>query len=89
MRDGKDMPQIELDQRKAIALAEPLLRGNLIARNGRTTGINIVLQYPEKSLTEVPEAVAYVRAVHDEIQREFPDLVIALSGVSILNNAFA
>ena len=89
VRDGKNMPQRELDRRKAIALAEPLLRGNLIARDGRTTGINIVLQYPEKSLTEVPEAVAHVRAVRDEIQREFPDLVIALSGVSMLNNAFA
>jgi uncharacterized protein len=89
VRDGKDMPQIELDRRKAIALAEPLLRGNLIARDGHTTGINIVLQYPGKSLTEVPEAVAHVRTVRDDIQREYPDLTIALSGVSMLNNAFA
>ncbi len=89
VRDGKDMSQTELDRRKAIALAEPLLPGNLIARDGCTTGINIVLQFPERRLTEVPKAVAHVRAIRDEIQREFPDLVIALSGVSMLNNSFA
>ena len=49
VRDGKKMSQAELDRRKAVAFAEPLLRGNLIARNARTTGINIVLLYPEKA----------------------------------------
>ncbi|MEL0114050.1 MAG: hypothetical protein VW835_20150, partial [Rickettsiales bacterium] len=63
IRDSAEMPQTELDRRTAIALAEPLLRGNLIARDSRTTGINIVLQYPEKSLTEVPVAVGHVRAI--------------------------
>lgn len=89
VRDGTAMPQAELDRRKAIALAEPLLKGNLISRDARTTGINIVLQYPEKSLTEVPEAVGHVRAIRDEIEKDYPDLTIALSGVSMLNNAFA
>jgi predicted RND superfamily exporter protein len=89
VRGGAEMPQTELDRRTAIALAEPLLRGNLIARDSRTTGINIVLQYPEKSLTEVPEAVGHVRAIQAEIERDYPDLTIALSGVSMLNNAFA
>ena len=86
---GVNMPQTELDRRTAIALAEPLLRENLISRDGATTGVNIVLQYPEKSLTEVPEAVAHVRAIKTEIEKDFPDLKIALTGVSMLNNAFA
>ncbi|MBT3306100.1 MAG: MMPL family transporter [Alphaproteobacteria bacterium] len=89
VRDGKTMPQAELDRRTAIALAEPLLRGNLISRDSDTTGINIVLQYPEKSLTEVPEAVAYVRSIRADIEKDFPDLKIALTGVSMLNNTFA
>tara|TARA_B100000676_G_scaffold308145_1_gene368272 strand:+ start:129 stop:2480 length:2352 start_codon:yes stop_codon:yes gene_type:complete len=89
IRDGASMPQSELDRRKAIALAEPLLRGNLISRDAKTTGINIVLQYPEKSLTEVPEAVVHVRAIQAAVEKDFPDLTIALSGVSMLNNAFA
>ena len=89
VRDGEGMSKAELDRRTAIALAEPLLRGNLISRDADTTGVNIVLQYPEKSLTEVPEAVAHVRAIGAEIEKDFPDLTIALTGVSMLNNAFA
>ena len=88
-RDGETMPKSELDRRTAIALAEPLLLGNLISRDDTTTGVNIVLQYPEKSLNEVPEAAAHVRAIRDGIEKDFPDLTIALSGVSMLNNAFA
>ena len=86
---GETMPQAELDRRTALALAEPLLQGNLISPNATTTAINIVLQYPGKSLTEVPEAVGYVRALRAEIEAEYPDLTIALTGVSMLNNAFA
>jgi predicted RND superfamily exporter protein len=89
VRNGDKMSKAELDRLTAIALAEPLLRGNLISRNAQTTGINIVLQYPEKSLTEVPAAVAHVRAVRDKILQDHPDLTIALTGVSMLNNAFA
>ena len=45
-----------------IALSEPLLKHQLITENGAVTAVNVVLQYPEKNLTEVPEAVAYARA---------------------------
>ena len=89
VRNGDKMAPEELSRRTAIALAEPLLRGNLISRSAETTGINVVLQYPEKSLTEVPAAVAHVRAVRDAILKDYPDLTIALTGVSMLNNAFA
>lgn len=89
IKNGETMSLAELDRRTAIALAEPLLRGNLISRDAATTGVNIVLQYPEKSLTEVPEAVAHVRAIRAEIEQKFPDLTLALTGVSMLNNAFA
>ncbi len=89
VRNGSKMAPAELSRRTAIALAEPLLRGNLISHSAETTGVNIVLQYPEKSLTEVPAAVAHVRAVRDAILKDHPDLTIALTGVSMLNNAFA
>ncbi|MEE8285804.1 MAG: efflux RND transporter permease subunit [Gammaproteobacteria bacterium] len=89
IRRGETMPQAELDRRTAIALAEPLLRDNLISKDAATTGVNIVLQYPGESLTEIPKAVAHVRALQAEIEKDFPDLTIALTGVSMLNNAFA
>ncbi|MGB0682072.1 MAG: efflux RND transporter permease subunit [Magnetovibrionaceae bacterium] len=88
VRDGASMTPEELARRNAVALAEPLLLGNLISPDSDTTGINVTVQYPEKSLTEVPQAVAYARALADEIRADHPDLTIMLTGVSMLNNAF-
>ena len=88
VRDAAALPAGELARRQAVALAEPLLKGNLISLDADTTGINVTLQYPGKSLTEVPQSVAKARALADEIRTENPDLHIALSGVSMLNNAF-
>ncbi len=89
IRDGVELSQDELDRKRAIALAEPLLRGNLISPDAGTTGINVTLQYPEKSLTEVPKAVGVARSLAADVRRDFPDMHVALSGLSMLNNAFA
>jgi len=86
---GADLSPAELARIKSIALTEPLLKDNLIAADAETTGINVVLQYPEQSLTEVPTAVAKARAIADGIRADYPELTVALSGVSMLNNSFA
>ena len=72
-----------------IALAEPLLNKQLITTNGSVTAVNVVLQYPEENLNEVPEAVARARLIRQQIEAEHPQLRIYLTGVSMLNNAFA
>ena len=87
--DGSGYSPSELEAKKTIALAEPLLRDNLISSDADTTGVNVTLQYPEKSLTEVPEAVAYARGLADEIRAAYPDLRVVVSGLTMLNNAFA
>jgi predicted RND superfamily exporter protein len=89
VRGAERLGDAELRRRADIALAEPLLRGNLISPDTRTTGVNVTLQYPEQSLTEVPEAVAYARDLADQLRERRPGLRVALSGVSMLNNAFA
>lgn len=89
VRQGNTMSQTELDRRTAIALAEPLLLNNLLSKSAQTTGVNIVLQYPQKNLTEVPEAVAFARGLKAEIEKDYPDLTIVLTGLSMLDNAFA
>jgi predicted RND superfamily exporter protein len=86
---GADLSPDELARIKSIALIEPLLKDNLIAADAETTGINVVLQYPEESLTEVPTAVAKARAIADGIRADYPELTVALTGVSMLNNSFA
>ncbi len=84
---GESSPE-ELSQQKANALAEPLLRNQLITPDAGVTAINVVLTYPEESLSEVPEAVAAARALRAEILESHPQFKIYISGSSMLNNAF-
>lgn len=78
-----------IQDRINVALEEPLLAGRLISRDGSSTGINVTLQYPEQSLTEVPEAMGYTRELIAEFEAEFPEIEFAITGVSALNAAFA
>ena len=78
-----------IDSRKAVALAEPLIRDQLLTPDVKVTAVNVVLQYPEKDLMEVPEAVNHARELMLQIESEFPAIDIHLTGVSMLNNAFA
>ena len=89
IRNGAQLDLDTLARKQAVALAEPLLRGNLISLDADTTGINVTIQYPEKSITEVPEAVGVARQLADEIRAEFPDVHVAPTRFSMLNNAFA
>jgi predicted RND superfamily exporter protein len=89
IRNGADLSTEELDSRRDIALREPLLRGQLISLNADTTGVNVTLQYPEKSLTEVPTATAAARKIASDTEQDYPGVKVVVSGISALNNAFA
>lgn len=80
---------IELQNKKDIALHEPLLKNRLISGNADTTGINVTVQLPGKSVNEVPEVAAYARSIVEKIGPKYPDLKIVLSGVVMMNNAFS
>ncbi len=87
--DPSLMSAEERARRGNVALAEPLLRNQLVTADGAVTAVNVVLQYPEKSLTEVPEAVEFARDLRAQIETQHPDIDVSLTGVSMLNNAFA
>ena len=89
IKNGNQLPNEILDGKVDIALAEPLLSNFLISSDADTTGINVVLQYPEKDLIEVPTAAAHARKIVANIEQDHPDITVALSGVSMLNNSFA
>lgn len=78
----------ELAEKSQIAITEPLLRDQLVTRDGRAIAVNVVLQYPEKSLSEVPESVAFARALRDELLTKYEGYDIYMTGVSMLNTAF-
>jgi predicted RND superfamily exporter protein len=74
---------------RAIALAEPLLNGLLVAADGATTGVNVRIHPPGKSRREISEAVAYARGMMAELRAKHPDLRVELTGTTMLSNAFA
>ena len=79
----------ELAYRKSVSLAEPLLLDQLITPSAAVTAVNVVLQYPQETLTEVPEAVSAARGIRASIEEEFDGIHISLTGVSMLNNSFS
>ncbi len=85
---GEGAPD-ELAQQKANALSEPLLNGQLITPDAGVTAVNVVLTFPEKSLSEFPEAVAAARALRAEIRQSHPQFDIYLTGSAMLNQAFS
>jgi len=87
--DAANLTPAELGAKRDIALAEPLLRDQLITGDGSATAINVVLQYPEKALDEVPIAANAARELRAQIQAAYPDVQVVISGVSMLNDAFA
>ncbi len=88
IRNGDKMTAETLKGKWDIAKDEPILYGNLLARDREATGVNVTLQYPEVEIDEVPRAVAKARAIVADIQAKHPDLKVALTGVSMMNNAF-
>ncbi len=78
----------QLKNVQKVALAEPLLLNRLITRQSDITGINITINRPQKTVTETPEVVAFVREMKDRYQKKFPDVNIYLTGVVFMDNAF-
>ena len=72
-----------------IALNEPLLLNQSISKDAKITAVNAVLQFAEKDLMEVPEAINYALGIEKDIEEKFTDLEVYVSGVAALNNAFA
>ncbi len=99
--EGDDLTVRDLVERKAeltpkllgeirdVALKEPLLVNRMISPDGKTTGININLTLPRKSLEEGPQAMAFARGLADELRKSQPDLHVAITGLAALNNAFS
>ena len=87
--DGSNENKDYYESRMEIALNEPLLLNQSISKDAETTAINAVLQFAEKDLMEVPEAINYALGIEKDIEEKFPDLEVYVSGVAALNNAFA
>ncbi|MCK5721038.1 MAG: MMPL family transporter, partial [Gammaproteobacteria bacterium] len=80
----------ELEKIKNIATNEPLLKQRLVSPAGHVTSVSATIQLPRLDETkEVPEVVEFARKLADEIRLLAPDVEVRLSGMVLMNNAFA
>ena len=88
VKGAADLTSTELEEKRAIALAEPLLRNQLVTPDARAISVNVVVQYPQIAMDELPLTVAQVRATRDRMLEKYPGHQIKITGVSMLNVAF-
>ncbi len=80
----------EVEYIKSVALNEPLLKRRLVSPQGHVTAINITVELPGLNpVEEVPAVVGKIREIAAYIEETYPDLKVYLTGVVMMNNAFA
>jgi predicted RND superfamily exporter protein len=84
-----ELTEQDLARIRDITANEPQMKKRLISDDGAVTNINVTIQLPGKQLDEVPSVVAFSRNLRDEIEAAYPDVDIYLSGIVMLNAAFA
>jgi len=86
--NAASLTDIDLERIKNIALTEPLLLNRLISARAHVTGVNVTFVFPEKSLNEIPEVMAFARKLVTQAKEKNPDLDVYLTGVAPFNSAF-
>ncbi len=88
IKKAPKLSEADIQRIKKISLAEPLLVNRLISPQAHVTGINVTINLPGKSITEVPEVAAFVRKMADDFREQHPDIAVYLTGVAMINNQF-
>ncbi|MDE0173690.1 MAG: MMPL family transporter [Defluviicoccus sp.] len=88
--DGSAPGDVEQRSRiRAIALAEPLLAGRLIARDGGLSGVNVAVALPGKDEMREGERVAeFAYGLADRVRERFPGIDVRVTGLVIFNQTF-
>lgn len=89
--DSLSMSDATLATRRDIALADPLLRNNLVNPDGNVTLVNITLQFDDGDKdagVRDRELVELARQMRDDFEARFPTLDILVFGQLTINNTF-
>jgi len=80
----------DVTQIKYIALNEPQLVNKIVSQLGHVSVVDVAVKLPGiDPAGEVPEVVSYVRKLKDDFLKANPGTQIHLSGMVMMNNAFA
>lgn len=80
---------VDLDYVRNVALSEPLLVKRLISPEAHVTAVNVTVQLPQASESEMPEVVAAARELAASFEQEYPSISIYMTGSVMLGNAFS
>ena len=86
--DMSSLSEEDLAYVRDVALNEPLLMQRLISPSAHVTGINVTIQLPGKSLTEVPEVAQFAREAAATLEASYPNHKVYTTGLAMMNNAF-
>ena len=93
IRDLVDQAALADDDERSrirrVALAEPRLAGNLIARDGRVSGVNVTVHLPgEDELLEGARVAEAADRLAGEVRERFPGIDVRVTGQVPFNQAF-
>ncbi|MGR9114917.1 MAG: efflux RND transporter permease subunit [Gammaproteobacteria bacterium] len=83
------LTKLKLESIKQIALNEPQLVNRLVSASGHVSGVNVTLQLPAENAFEVIEVAGKARELAAAIESKYPGVKLHLSGMVMMNNAFA
>ncbi len=75
---------------RAVALADPRLKGSLLARDGRVSAVNVTVELPEEDqAVRVPEVAGFARKLAAEAEKRFPGVDVRTVGTVMINHTFS
>ena len=87
---AEEITDTHITELKSIALQQPALVNKLVTDKADISGINISILLPgENPMVETPKIVNAVRELATQLELDRPELKTWMTGVIMLNNAFA
>jgi len=90
VNNPETLTPLQLDEIRNIALAEPQLVNKIVSHSGHVSVVDVSIKLPGLDPTaEIPEVASHVRQLRDGFLATNPGAQVYLSGMVMLNNAFA
>jgi predicted RND superfamily exporter protein len=83
------LSQAEIEQRKTIALSEPILLDRIISRDGDVSNIIVIINFVEKNPEIISAIAAHARQLRDSFSNQYPDIEFHLTGSVMFDTAFS
>ena len=89
VEDAQSLGEADVARVEKIALNAVDIAGRLVSRDGRVGGLVINFVLPENSDVAVVEITDYLNDVLDKARASHPDIAYYLTGLVVMNRAFA